>query len=68
MTENIYIVEFRSLGEKEPTREFITARSVPEVFELYIGMTDIVYFAFEDVTELSVEEIERKLTYVDKYL
>lgn len=68
MAENIYIVEFRSLGDKEFTRELITARSIPELFEIYIGMTDIVYFAFEDVTETSVEEIERKLAYVGKYV
>lgn len=66
--ERIYIVEFRSLGDKEPTRELITACSVPELFEIYTGMTDMVYFAFEDITGLSVEDVERKLTYVGKYV
>ena len=66
--ERIYIVEFRSVEGKSPTREIITARSIPELLEIYMGMTDMVYFACEDVTELSVEEIERKLTYVGKYV
>ena len=68
VNENIYVVEFCSLGDTEPTRELMTACSIPELFEVYSGMTDLVYFAFEDVTELPVEEIERKMTYDGRYL
>ena len=65
--ERIYIVEFRSLEDPCSSRELITATSIPQLFEYYFGMTDLVEFAFEDVTESSVEEIERRLTYNGKY-
>lgn len=65
--ERIYIVEWRCLGDETPSREIITATSIPQLFDYYIDMTDIVEFAFEDVTEVSVEEIERRLMYNGKY-
>lgn len=65
--ERIYIVEWRSLGDKGTSREIITATSIPELFDYYINMTDIVEFAFEDVTETPIEEIERRLMYHGKY-
>ena len=65
--ERIYIVEWRCLGDKLQSREIITATSIPQFFEYYSGMTNLVEFAFEDVTESSVEEIERRLTYNGKY-
>lgn len=66
-SERIYIVEWRCFGDKFPSREIVTATSIPQLFNYYIDMANIVEFAFEDVTESSVEETERRLTYNGKY-
>jgi len=65
--ERIYLVEWRALGSDSTSREIITATSIPQLFEYYNDMTDLVEFAFEDVTESSVEEIERRMMYNGKY-
>ena len=65
--ERIYLVEWRALGDDSSSREIITATSIPQLFEYYNDMTDLVEFAFEDVTESSVEEIERRMMYNGKY-
>lgn len=65
--ERIYIVEFRSLGDSSPSREIITATSIPQLFDYYINMTDLVEFAFEDVTDTPIEKIERRMMYNGKY-
>ena len=66
--EKIYLVEWRTMGDEFASREIITATSIPQLFDYYIGMTNMVYFAFEDVTDQTVEEIERKMLYRAKYL
>lgn len=65
--ERIYIVEWRCFNTKDTTREIITATSLTQLFEYYIDLTNIVSFAFEDVTDTPVEEIERRLIYRGKY-
>jgi hypothetical protein len=65
--ERIYIVAFRSRGDTEVSKELMVAHSIPELLQDYFTLTDLVEFAFEDVTEASVEEIERRLTYNGKY-
>ena len=65
--ERVYIVEFCSANDDIPCREIITATSIPQLFDYYIDMTKLTMFAFQDVTDLSVEDIERKLTYNGKY-
>jgi hypothetical protein len=64
---NVYLVEWRCLGDTETTRQIITIHSVAELFEYFIDTPDIVYFAFEDVTETPIEEVERRLLYVGRY-
>lgn len=66
--DNIYIVEYQALGDAAPIRELKTATSVPQLFDYYIDIPDLVYFAFEDVTEQPVEEIEKRLIYNGLYL
>ena len=65
--EKIYIVEWRCFNDRDTTREIITATSLAQLFEYYADLTNIVSFAFEDVTNASVEEIERRLMYRGKY-
>ena len=67
MNENIYFVEYQSSGDSTVSREIVTTSSVPMLFEEFSGMTDLIYFAFEDITEQPIEEIERKLSYNGKY-
>ena len=67
MGENIYLVEWRALGESTPTREIKTATSVIQLFDYYIDIPDLVFFAFEDVTEVPIEDIERRFTNNGKY-
>ena len=39
-----------------------------ELFRFFSNEEDpIVYFAFQDITDLPIEEFERKLTYCGKY-
>ena len=65
--ERIYIVEWRCVGVADTTREIITATSIPQLFDYYTDIPDLVEFAFEDVTESPVEDIERRLMYHGKY-
>lgn len=65
--ERIYIIEWRSFGQTEITREIITATSLSQLFDYYSDLCDVVYFAFEDVTDTCVEDIERRMTYRGKY-
>lgn len=65
--ERIYIVEWRSFGQTETTREIIAATSLSQLFDYYSDLCDIVSFAFEDVSDTSVEDIERRMTYRGKY-
>ena len=67
MNENIYFVEYQSSGDSTVSREIVTTSSVPMLFEEFSGMTDLIYFAFEDITEQPIEDIERKLSYNGKY-
>ena len=67
MTENIYLVEWRALGETTSTREIKTATSIPQLFDYYIDVPDLVFFAFEDITETPIEDIERRFAYNGKY-
>ena len=65
--ENVYLVEWRALGEAAFTREIKTATSLAQLFDYYIDIPDLVSFSFEDVTELPVEEIERRIIYHGVY-
>ena len=65
--ERIYIVEWRCFGNTTTTREIITATSMPQLFDYYIDLPNLVEFAFEDVSDSSVEDIERRLMYRGKY-
>ena len=65
--ERIYIVEWRCVGVADTTREIITATSIPQLFDYYTDIPDLVEFAFEDVSDASIEDIERRLTYNGKY-
>lgn len=67
MNENIYFIEYQSSGDSTVSREIVSASSIPMLFEEFSGMTDLTYFAFEDVTEQSVEDIEKRLMYRGKY-
>ena len=65
--ERIYIVEWRCDGDAYATREIITAVSIPQLFDYYIDLKGVKEFAFEDVTDSPVEEIERRIMYNGKY-
>lgn len=65
--ERIYIVEWRCVGITDTTREIITATSIQQLFDYYTDIPDLVEFAFEDVTNSPVEQIEKRLTYNGKY-
>lgn len=65
--DKIYFVEYQSSDDSITSREIVTASSIAELFEEFSPMTQLTYFAFEDISNKSVEEIERKLSYNGKY-
>ena len=67
MDERIYIVEWRALNDKTSTREIKTAISPTQLFDYYIDIRNLVFFAFEDVTDTPVEDIERMFTHNGKF-
>ena len=67
MNENIYFVEYQSRGDSITSREIVTASSIADLFEEFSPMAQLTYFAFEDISDASIEEIERKLSYNGKY-
>ena len=67
MNERIFIVEWRTFNNEYPVRELKTAESIEQLFNHYIDTPSIVYFAFEDVTDLPIEEVERRMVPYGKY-
>ena len=65
--ERVYFVEWRSLGSAVSTREIIVATTLAELFDYYNDLSNVVSFAFEDITEQDITEFERKILYDGKY-
>ena len=64
--ERIFMCYWKKLGNKKIKSEIYTCESIEKLFEYFMS-ENLVYFAFQDITDKAIEDFEKEINYIGKY-
>lgn len=64
--ERIFMCYWREFGSDKVQSRIYSGKSIEELFDYFMS-ENLVYFAFQDITDKPIEDFEKEITYLGKF-